>query len=346
MEGLSAQESKGTTHPLFRKRVIVLILLVLGLLGAVCYAVFAGPVSFTSTELIDGVLHQQDNMAKRIVWDLRLPRILIGLIVGICLALSGSILQGVMRNPLSDPGIIGVSSGAGVIATTMLIIFPTTAATFLPIGAFVGAFGTTLLIYFLSWNQGASSHRIILVGVAINALIGAILSSLMLLFSDRVQSVLPWLSGGIGGVGWSQFQMVVGYALIAIVLSFFAAHHLRVLSLGDEVAKLLGHRVERSRFFLILLSSLLAAIAVSVSGLIGFVGLVIPHILRMIIGNDARYLLPASALGGALLVTLADAFARTWFDPIELPVGVFLSILGGPFFLFILLKGMRKNATS
>lgn len=214
---------------------------------------------------------------------------------------------------------------------------------FLPLGAFLGAFITAMVIYALSWQKGASPSRIVLVGVSINALIGAATSALMLLHSDKVQSVLPWLAGGIGGVSWAHLNMIIYYAIFAIILAFFGIKHIRVLMLGDEMAKLLGHNVERSRFYLIVVSTLLAGIAVSVSGLIGFVGLVVPHMLRLLVGNDYKYLLPLSCLGGGILLVFADAIARSWFDPIELPVGILLSFLGGPFFLYLIHRGGKQR---
>lgn len=323
------------SHPLARKRAIVLGTLSISLIIVSLVSLMIGQVSFTFQEVWNGIFSSESTLERRIVWDLRFPRILIGMIVGTCLAISGAILQGIMKNPLADPGIIGVTSGAGLAATVIMIIYPAYIM-FLPLAAFLGAFLTALIIYFMSWKGGTSPMRIILVGVAINAVLGAVMSALMLLYSDRVQSVLPWLAGGIAGVGWTQVQMVIYYAVVALILSVYAIRHIRILRLGDEVAKLLGHNVERSRFYLIVLSTFLAGIAVSVAGLIGFVGLVIPHILRIIIGGDYRYLLPASALGGGLLVVLADTVARSAFNPIELPVGILLSFLGGPFFLYMI----------
>ncbi|WP_369824329.1 FecCD family ABC transporter permease [Sporosarcina sp. P3] len=324
-------------HPLARKRVIVLVTSGSLLMIAAVLSLMIGPVSFSIQEIWDGIFVVNDTMERRIVWELRFPRVLVGMIVGISLAVAGAILQGVMRNPLADPGIIGVSSGAGLAATVIMIIYPAYIM-FLPLAAFLGALSTAVVIYALSWKGGASPLRIILVGVAINAVIGACMSALMLLYSDRVQAVLPWLAGGIAGVGWVQFEMIIYYAIAAFVLAIFSVKHIRILRLGDEVAKLLGHNVERSRFFLIVLSTLLAGMAVSVSGLIGFVGLVVPHIMRSIVGGDYRFLLPASALGGGLLVVVADTIARTLFNPIELPVGILLSFLGGPFFLYLIQK--------
>lgn len=339
------KNERSVSHPLAKRRTAVLIGAAVLLLIAAAASLMLGSVSFSFTEIMNGVFNSTDTLERRIVWELRLPRLLIGLIVGMCLAASGSILQGIMRNPLADPGIIGVSSGAGLAATAIMILFPAYIM-LLPAAAFLGAFVTALVIYAMSWRGGTSAVRIILVGVAVNAVIGACMSALMLLYSDRVQSVLPWLAGGIAGAGWVQFGTIIWYSLAALVLAVFAIPHIRILRLGDEVAKLLGHKVERSRFYLIVLSTLLAGIAVSVSGLIGFVGLVVPHIMRSLVGGDHRFLLPASALGCALLVVVADTVARTVFNPIELPVGILLSFLGGPFFLYLIQKRRDSFADS
>ncbi|HEY4566063.1 iron chelate uptake ABC transporter family permease subunit [Planococcaceae bacterium Storch 2/2-2] len=338
-------KSEKVAHPYAKKRRTLFVTLALLLVVSGIGSLMIGPVSFTLSEVWQSLVTEGDTLAHRIVWELRLPRMLIGAIVGMSLAVAGAILQGVMQNPLADPGIIGVTSGAGLAATAIMIIFPAYIG-FLPLAAFLGALVTALLIYAMSWKKGTSPVRIILVGVAINAILGAFLNALMLLYSDRVQAALPWLAGGIAGVGWVQFDMIIWYALAALVLAIIFIPHLRLLRLGDEMAKLLGHNVEKSRFLLIVLSTLLAGIAVSVAGLIGFVGLVVPHIVRMMIGDDSRYLLPASALGGAVLVIIADTIARTAFDPMELPVGILLAFLGGPFFLYIIQKGRGSVAKS
>lgn len=323
-------------HPLAKKRKVVLFVLPILMLITCVASLMIGQISFSLHQIWHGLFSTVDSLERRIIWDLRVPRVLIGVIVGMCLATAGAILQGVMKNPLADPGIIGVSSGAGLMAVFVMIVFPSYLL-FLPLAAFLGAFGAAVIVYMLAWKKGgASPMRIVLVGVAINAVIGAIMNALMLLYSERVQAVLPWLTGGIAGVGWVQFKMIIYYSLAALALSIYVIKHIRILRLGDEVAKLLGHNVERSRFFLIILSALLAGIAVSVAGLIGFVGLVIPHILRLMIGGDYRYLLPASAFGGGFLVVFADTIARTVFNPIELPVGILLSFIGGPFFLYLI----------
>lgn len=338
-----AIKSSATVHPLAKKRRWTFIVLTALLLIVSIASLMIGPVRFSLTEIWHGLTVADSSLERRVIWELRFPRVLVGMLVGACLAIAGAILQAIMRNPLADPGIIGVSSGAGIAAITIMIIFPAY-ITLLPLAAFLGALITALLIYLLAWKGGATPVKIVLVGVAVNAIVGAGTNALMLLYSDRVQAALPWLSGGIAGVGWSHFQLIVYYAIGAIILSMFSVKYIRMLRLGDDVAKLLGQRVEVIRFFLIVLSALLAGIAVSVSGLIGFVGLVIPHILRLIIGSDDRFLVPASAIGGAFIVVFADMIARTVFDPIELPVGILLAFIGGPFFLYLIQRNRKGDA--
>lgn len=330
-------------HPLAKKRAAVVVTFSTLIVIFSMVSLMVGQVSFSLPEIWQGIFNADDSLARRIIWDLRFPRVLIGLIVGMCLACSGAILQGIMRNPLADPGIIGVTSGAGLAATIIMIVLPAYSG-LLPLAAFLGALVTALCIYLLSWRRGTTPVRIILVGVAINAIVGACMNALMILYSDRVQAALPWLAGGIQGVGWNQFEMIIYYAIAALLLSLYGIKHIRILRLGDEMATLLGHNVEKSRLFLIVLSTLLAGIAVSVAGLVGFVGLIVPHMLRLMIGGDYRFLLPASALGGGLLVIIADTVARSAFDPIELPAGILLSFLGGPFFLYLIYR--RRNSVA
>ncbi|RKD22921.1 iron ABC transporter permease [Ammoniphilus oxalaticus] len=326
--------------PRRKKRIVTLLIFLLLCSLSIIYGIMVGPVSIRLSDIWQAFIASPSTVETRIVWDLRLPRLLTGLLVGSCLAVSGALLQGVMRNPLADPGIIGVSAGAGLVAVIMMIVFP--AYTHLtPFGAFIGALAATCMIYFVAWNGGVSPLRMILAGVAINALLGALTSTVMILYSDRVQAVLPWLVGGLAGRSWPHFFIILPYAALGLFLSIFAIKHANIMLLGDEVARLAGNKVERSRFYLIILAALLAGAAVSVAGLIGFVGLVVPHFVRLIVGNDYRYLLPISAIAGAFLVALADTSARSWFDPIELPVGILLAVIGAPFFLYLLRGGKQ-----
>lgn len=307
------------------------------LIIAVIFGLTSGSVPISISEIFAVFISEQATVHETIIIDLRTPRVLIGLLVGACLAVSGALLQGVMKNPLADPGIIGVTAGGGLAASITMVVFPQLSY-LLPITAFAGAFFTALLIYLLAWDKGASPIKIILAGVAINALLGAVQNGIMVIFSDRVQAVLPWLAGGLSGRSWHHLEFMAPYAVIGLILSLFAIRSANLLMLGDDSAKLLGQRVELERLLIILIAAFLAGTAVSVAGLIGFVGLVVPHVIRMLMGDDYRYLLPFSAVGGAILVVLADTVARSWFDPIELPVGILLACLGAPFFLLLLKK--------
>lgn len=324
-----------------KRRVLLIIVLPLLLIVSFFISLSAGSVSISLADIWSVFMRNGDPAHQQIIMDLRLPRILIGMLVGACLAASGALLQGVMKNPLADPGIIGVSAGAGVAAMITMVIFPHLSY-LLPLSAFIGALLTALVIYFLAWEKSTSPVKIILAGVAINALLGAITNGIMVLYSDRVQAVLPWLAGGLNGKGWYHLEFMLPYAVIGLILTFFTSKSANLLLFGDDSAKLLGQKVELHRFLLIVLAALLAGVAVSVAGLIGFVGLVIPHIIRLLIGEDYRYLLPLSMLGGAILVVISDVLARVLFDPIELPVGVLLACIGAPFFLY-LLKQRRLN---
>ncbi len=341
LEGrLSNAHDRKVHDPRLKKRMAILFIFIALTVFSILYGLVLGSVSIPITKVWDALTHNGTTMDSQIVWNLRLPRILTGLLVGACLAVSGALLQGLMKNPLADPGIIGVSAGAGLVAVIMMVLFPTMIY-LLPLGAFIGALLATVIIYTVAWQGGISPVRMVLAGIAINSLLGAVMSCIMILYSDRVQSVLPWLVGGLSGRSWPHFSIIWPYALIGLVLSVFAIKHANIMVLGDDVARLLGSKVERSRLFLILLSTFLAGAAVSVAGLITFVGLVVPHIVRMLVGNDYRYLLPISAIGGAFLVTIADTVARSWFDPIELPVGILLAMLGAPFFLYLLRGGFK-----
>lgn len=309
--------------------IITPILLILVSLYGLTY----GPVTISFTEIWQILFREGNEIHEKIIIDVRLPRVIIAILVGSCLAASGALLQGVMKNPLADPGIIGVSSGAGLAAIITMVLFPQLSY-LLPVAAFVGALITSLIIYLLAWDKGTATVKIILAGVAANALLGAIMNGIMVLYSERVQAVLPWLSGGLTGKGWYHLEFMAPYAIISLALTFLAIKPANLLLLGDDSAKLLGQKVELQRFLLIILASLLAGVAVSVAGLVGFVGLVIPHMVRLLIGDDYKYLLPYSMISGAILVVFADTIARSWFDPIELPVGILLACVGAPFFIF------------
>jgi len=270
-----------------------------------------------------------------VIWNIRFPRNIVAALVGANLAVSGAILQAVMKNPLSDPQIVGVSSGAGLAGVIIFILFPWLEH-IVPLFAFVGALGAALLVYALAWKNGIRPTRIILAGVAVAAFLGSGISALLVFYGDRVQGALLWMVGGLAARSWNQVELLVPYTIIGLVLAFLGSRRLTILSLGDETAKGLGLPVEQTRFTMTAVAAFLAASAVSVAGLIGFVGLIIPHVTRMFIGTDYRFLLPGSAALGAAILVISDTIGRVVFSPVEVPVGIIMAFFGAPFFLYLL----------
>lgn len=273
----------------------------------------------------------------RVIWNIRLPRMILAGLVGINLALAGAILQGVMKNPLADPGIIGISSGAGLFGIFILVIFPQYLK-LVPVAAFCGALLAAFIIYSLAWKGGIEPTRIILAGVAVSALFGAGISATLVFFSDRVHGALTFMNGSLSSRSWPEVATIFPYTATGLLVALLLSNKMNILVLGDDTARGLGLNVEATRLGFTALAALLAASAVSVVGLLGFVGLIVPHSIRLILGNDYKYLFPASALLGAALVMLSDTFARTVFSPTEIPVGIVMAVLGVPFFLYLLRK--------
>lgn len=313
---------------------ILVIFLFLAVLGSFL-SLTKGSSIISIKEITDILLNPGNDPRSQIIWNIRMPRTIVGALVGINLSLSGAILQAIMRNPLADPHIIGISSGAGLAGVVIMILFPAMEYLITPV-AFIGAMLAAVCIYILAWKNGIKPVRIILAGVAVSAFLGAGISGLMIFYSDRVHGALMWMVGGLAARSWPHVNIILPYAVIGLILALASAAYLNILQLGDEMARGLGVNVEVTRIILTAIAALLAASAVSVVGLLGFVGLVVPHAARLLIGSDYRFLLPASALLGIAIVTLSDTFARVIFAPIELPVGIIMAFLGAPFFLFLL----------
>lgn len=281
-----------------------------------------------------------------VVEQLRLPRILVGALVGAALGTAGTTMQGLFRNPMADPGIIGVSAGGA--AAAVIAIAAGAAGAFylaLPLYAFLGALGTAFLVYGIAAFGGRfSMATLLLAGVAVSAFLGALISAIMVSVprNEQLREILFWLAGGLDGRTWEHVRlaapMILGGAAIIVGLS----RDLNLLMLGDDEARSLGVRVEAIRPLLIVAASLATGAAVAFSGIIAFVGLVVPHMLRLVLGPDHRVLVPASAVGGALFVVVADTIARTVVQPAELRVGVITAFVGAPFFLFLLVRNKRQ----
>ncbi|SDP66446.1 FecCD family ABC transporter permease [Selenomonas ruminantium] len=342
MDAAVCEYGSRTAHPRRGKRLWALglgaVVLVLAILVSICQ----GAAVFTPGEVWQILLGGAADEHFNILYHIRLPRLITGALTGVNLALAGCILQGILRNPLADPGIIGVSAGAGLAAMVVLIIFPESTS-LVPLVAFGGALLSVALVFSLSWENGVQPLRMVLAGVAVAAFFGGAMTALMVFYSDRVQGTVNWMAGGFAGRSWSHVQMVLPYTLLGLAGTFLGSRWLNALQMGEDTARSLGVRVERVRLYLLLLAALLAASAVSAAGMLGFVGLVIPHMVRLVTGSDFDYLLPASALWGAALVAGADVAARVVFAPIEIPVGVFMSFIGAPFFLYLLKQGLKRG---
>ncbi|MBS6846692.1 MAG: iron ABC transporter permease [Firmicutes bacterium] len=317
--------------------ILIIALCILSLI-----AIAVGSAGYSVPEILRALFSEEKSTIKVIILNLRLPRLLLAILIGSSLSASGALLQSVMRNPLADPGTIGVSAGAGTAATTILLLFPQLTNS-VPLFAFGGAALACFLIYSMAWKRGVDPTRIILSGVAINSVLGAYNSLLQLMYSDSLEGVLAFMNGSLSGRSWAQVKLLVIYAGIGLVLSFLCIKSANTLQLGDEMAKSLGVKVNLARVCLSAVSAFLAAATVSVAGMIGFVGLVVPHISRLLVGSDYKAMLPTSVLLGAVVLLLADTLGRTVVPGMEIPVGIVMSVVGGPFFLYMLRKAGKVS---
>ena len=315
--------------------VMLVLLILLGLCSVLSLAV--GSAGYSIQEILKALFSQEDSPVKTIVLNLRLPRIILAILIGSSLSAAGALLQSVMRNPLADPGTIGVSAGAGTAATTILLIFPQLSAS-VPLFAFGGAALACVLIYTMAWKGGVDPTRIILSGVAINSVLGAYNSLLQLMNSDSLEGVLAFMNGSLSGRGWHQVQIAACYASVGLVMAFLCIKSANALQLGEEMAKSLGVKVSLNRVLLSAVAAFLAAATVSVAGMIGFGGLVVPHIARLLVGSDYKVMMPVSVVLGAVVLLAADTVGRTVVPGMEIPVGIVMAVCGGPFFLYLLRK--------
>lgn len=284
-----------------------------------------------------------DGSLWQIWFTIRLPRVLLAVIVGGALALSGCVMQGLFRNPLADPGLLGISSGAALAVAMSIVLslsLPGVLMLYLPLlAAFLGSLAVTLVIFLLSRQGLTGLSRLLLVGIAINALCGAAVGVLSWLSTDQqLRQLSLWGMGSLGQAQWPTVLVCASVVVPCMVLVQRLAIRLNLLQLGEEEAHYLGVDVARTQRYLLVLSAFLVASAVAVSGVIGFIGLVVPHLMRFWLGGDHRWLLPSSLMSGAILLLLADTLARTLVAPAEMPVGLMTSLIGGPWFLWLILR--------
>lgn len=274
-----------------------------------------------------------------IIHTLRLPRTLVAFGAGVGLAISGTLLQCLTRNPLADPAIIGVNAGAGVAAVLLILLVPTVSTFALSVSAFAGAALVTFAIYLLAWKQGSSPIRLILVGVGLTAALSAV-TTVLITFGEvnGAGQALVWLAGSVYGRGWEHVTALFPWLSVLVPLSWMLSRPLNVLNLGDDLARGLGLSLEWQRGYVILLSAALAGVSVATAGTLGFIGLIAPHLGRQFVGPGHEGLIPVAALIGGLLVVLADWLGQALFAPLEFPCGVMLAIIGAPYFLYLLVR--------
>lgn len=332
---MQMKEDQGKSKVL---RISIIFIFALFTFSAMIFSLIFGSADISFETVVSTLLGNVESTDSMVIWNIRFPRNIVGALVGANLAVSGAILQSVMKNPLADPGIVGVSSGAGISGVIMLIFFPEESLLLTPV-AFIGAMLSAVAVYALAWKNGIRPNRIILAGVAVNAFLGSGISALLIFYSDKVQGALLWMIGGLSARSWPQVEALFPYTVLGLILALAGSKALTILSLGDETARGLGVPVEKVRFFMTAVAALLAAGSVSIAGLIGFVGLVIPHIVRLMIGTDYKYVIPGSAILGAGVLVFCDTVGRIVFAPVEIPAGIIMASLGAPFFLYLL----RRN---
>ena len=345
-----------------RRRRLVFVLLVLA--GALVLSLFVASAFGAATISLPDIVKMALNklafvdfpatwraVEETILFQIRLPRVVGGALIGAALATAGVLFQGLLRNPMADPYIIGTSSGAALGATIAMVL--PIDLTFLgfglvPLAAFVGALGAVFIVYNLARVGGKTPIvSMLLAGFVVSALLAAVISFMMAI-SGRldlsIHAVYSFLMGHVSVVGWGQIAVIAPLVVGGVIASRVFAYHLNAFSLGEEGAAYLGIEVERDKTLILAMGSLLTAAAVSIGGLIGFVGLVMPHAVRLILGPDHRLLLPASALAGATFVVVADLLARVVLAPAEIPVGIITAIVGAPFFLYLLRRSRKEYA--
>ncbi|KQS73053.1 iron ABC transporter [Rhizobium sp. Leaf371] len=353
--GLRADWAAGDRSRLARLLILVLVIVTSFAFGA---SVMTGAADasvgnllrwLTGTETAEAALSLRDRI---IILDIRLPRAVLGLLVGAALAVSGAVMQGLFRNPLADPGLVGVSAGAGLGAVLTIVLgasvfgplFALVGIYALPVAAFLGALLTTFLLYRIATRGGQTSvATMLLAGVALAALAGAVTGVLIFVADDKqLRDLTFWGLGSLAGASWTKIAGAAPIILLSLAVVPFLARGLNALTLGEAAAFHMGVPVQRLKTVAVVTVAASTGAAVAVSGGIGFVGIVVPHVLRLLIGPDNRYLLPASALLGGTLLIVADMVARTIVPPAELPIGIITAFAGAPFFLWILLRGRTQ----
>ncbi|WP_299087535.1 iron ABC transporter permease [uncultured Metabacillus sp.] len=328
-----------------KKALITSVILLLIVSAIFLISTGIGEVLISPVNVFKTLIGYGTDMENLFVFSFRLPRIMVALLVGICLATAGAILQGLIRNPLASPDIIGITGGGSVAVVVFLMLFSdknnalTVNIEWMPVAAFLGATLLGLLVYLLSWKNGSSSIRLVLIGIGLSMLTQS-LTTLFMIRGPIYQAAQAnvWITGTVYAATWEQVRVMLPVVLILLVICMISVRNVNIQELGDELATGVGSAVQKNRLFLLILSTALTGIAVAFAGAISFVGLMAPHIGRRLVGSSFGSLLPVSALIGAILVMVADLIGRSLFSPLEVPAGVFTAAIGAPYFIYLLFK--------
>jgi len=355
---MSSSEAESAYFKRFARWKLIVVILILALILTMTFAITVGPMPISPIDAYkividkipfigDLVTSESSSIEEVVIIQVRLPRVLAAAIVGIALAVAGVVLQGLFRNPMADPYVIGISAGASV-GASLAIAFGIGLSFFgvlysIPLMAFIFATGTVFLVYTISkTGEGVPMLTLLLVGIAINSFLLAIMSIIRLLSGEAVHAIMAWIFGSLVSCNWNYVKIALPFVVVGVALIYVFARDLNIMLLGEEQAHHLGVNTERLKKILLVSATLITAAAVSISGIIGFIGLIIPHIARILVGPDHRILIPSSALTGAIVLILCDTAARTVVRPIELPVGIITSLLGAPFFIYLIRRKKRS----
>ncbi|WP_194709676.1 FecCD family ABC transporter permease [Radiobacillus deserti] len=333
-----------------KRALFITVILCIITLSLMIVSLGTGQMGITPWNVVKAIFGQGEKLDLLVVHSFRMPRILLSIFAGAGLALSGAILQGIIRNPLASPDIIGITGGAAFTTVAFLALFSdrsntlTVSIQWLPLASFIGAVGMGFLVFLLAWSrQGIAPVRLVLIGIGLAAAMQAFTTMMMLLgpiFTAARANI--WITGSVNGTNWSEVKTIIPWISSLAIIAFVYARRLNIQELGEDLATNVGNRVHRDRMFLLFLSSGLAGGAVAFAGGIGFVGLMAPHIARKLVGSSFGALLPVSALLGGIIVIVADLIARTAFAPLEIPAGVFTSAIGAPYFIYLLYKNRNQ----
>ncbi len=315
--------------------IIVVVLAVVVLLGLGFLSLMWGAIELGPHEAWSGLTSDSDVFARNVVWRIRYPRVLDAMLVGASLAVAGSLLQGVTRNPLADPTILGITAAAGLASSFALVVNPQIPQWGVAMSCVGGGVVGAAILFFIAWRGAISPVRLALAGVALSAFFGAAIVGLLSSSRTFLQTSLGFLAGGLYGSEWGDFHSMLPYVIPGFIGAILLSGRLNILALGDDVAAGLGMLTDRTRVMILLVCGVLTGAAVAVAGLVSFVGLVCPHLARFTVGADNRYLIPISALYGAILVTAADLGARLIIQPSEIPMGIITAGVGAPFLLYL-----------